>query len=56
MTGVRLPNGPPSGLSAALRAKNIFVSIRGDAVRVSPHLYNSQQDILRFVEVLSAHV
>ncbi len=56
MTGVRLPNGPTSGLSAALRAKNIFVSIRGDAVRVSPHLYNSQQDILRFVEVLSAHV
>jgi selenocysteine lyase/cysteine desulfurase len=30
----------------------VFVSVRGDAIRVAPHLYNDDADIQRFLDVL----
>jgi selenocysteine lyase/cysteine desulfurase len=30
----------------------VFVSVRGDAIRVAPHLYNDDGDIHRFLAVL----
>jgi selenocysteine lyase/cysteine desulfurase len=29
------------------------VSVRGDAVRVSPHVYNDESDLMKLVEALS---
>lgn len=52
MIGIRLPNGFPDQLSKRLASENIFVSIRGDSIRVAPHLYNDKADIDRLFEVL----
>jgi len=37
-----------------LRASNIVVSLREDALRVAPHLYNSERDIDRLLMTLAA--
>jgi hypothetical protein len=42
--------GRPRGASAA----NVFVSIRGDAIRVSPHVYNAEADVSQFLAALGA--
>ncbi|MEO6529210.1 MAG: aminotransferase class V-fold PLP-dependent enzyme [Gemmatimonadaceae bacterium] len=52
MLGVQLPGGVPAGLTATLGAASVFVSVRGDSIRVAPHLYNDEGDIDRFVSVL----
>jgi selenocysteine lyase/cysteine desulfurase len=50
--GVRFPAGVPSGLPERLAAANVFVSVRGDAMRITPHLYVTEADIERLFEVL----
>ena len=50
--GLRRPAGLPAGLDQRLMAENVYVSIRGDAIRVAPHVYNSSTDIDRLFEVL----
>jgi selenocysteine lyase/cysteine desulfurase len=45
MLGIRLRNGLPAKLAATLSAAKVYVSIRGDSVRISPHLYNDAADI-----------
>jgi selenocysteine lyase/cysteine desulfurase len=52
LIGFRFPGGIPAGLSTALEQAKVFVSLRGDAVRVAPHLYNDIRDIDRLFEVL----
>jgi len=52
MIGIRLPGGVPDGLGERLAEAKIFVSIRGDAVRIAPHLYNDESDIEKFFTVL----
>lgn len=52
LIGVRLPNGIPKELNEKLSAANIFVSIRGDAIRIAPHLYNDTSDIEKLFSVL----
>jgi cysteine desulfurase / selenocysteine lyase len=37
-----------------LRDAGIFVSLRENAVRISPHIYNDSSDVSRLIEVLSA--
>jgi selenocysteine lyase/cysteine desulfurase len=55
MIGIRFRNGLPERLPAALAAAKVYVSIRGDSVRVSPYLYNNPSDIDRlFAAVASA--
>jgi cysteine desulfurase / selenocysteine lyase len=41
-----------AALVGALKAKSIYVADRGSLVRVSPHFYNSEADIDRFVVTL----
>lgn len=44
--GIRLPANVSMGkLSQKLKEKNLHVSVRGSAVRVSPHVYNNEKDI-----------
>jgi selenocysteine lyase/cysteine desulfurase len=52
LTGLRFPEGIPGGLQDALTAAGVYVSLRRDALRISPYLYNSEQDIDRLFEVL----
>lgn len=49
--GVYLPeNIEPGALKQRFMEENIFVSVRGDAIRVSPHLYNTEADLKKLTE------
>lgn len=44
--GIRLPVGvDPAAVQAALAARNVWASLRGSALRVSPHVYNDEGDV-----------
>jgi selenocysteine lyase/cysteine desulfurase len=51
MIGIR-PRTIPADLPKALADANVFVSLRGDSIRVAPHVYNEPTDIDRLFEVL----
>ena len=53
LIGVRVPGGPPGDLSKRLAAEGIFVSVRGDSIRIAPHVYNDASDIDRLFAALS---
>jgi selenocysteine lyase/cysteine desulfurase len=58
MLGVRVPAARLGGaglqqLAAALLERGIHVSIRGTAIRVAPHVWNTSADIHRLFNVLS---
>lgn len=52
MLGIRFPDGIPDALPGRLQEERVIVSVRGDAVRVSPHVYNGEEDVERFLDVL----
>ena len=52
MIGLKLGSSAPEDLAARLAAESVFVSVRGESVRVSPHLYNTEGDVERLFEVL----
>jgi selenocysteine lyase/cysteine desulfurase len=54
MIGIRRPEGIPSDLATLLKEAKVFVSIRGDSIRIAPHVYNDGNDIERLFEVLRA--
>lgn len=49
-----LPEGAPRDLAARLGADGVHVSQRGDRLRVTPHLYNDEDDIRRFEDAMTA--
>lgn len=52
MIGLRLGPDAPPDLAARLASENVFVSVRGESVRVSPHLYNTERDVDRLFGAL----
>lgn len=50
--GLGLPPGTAPALMRKLAAANVHVSVRGDHLRVTPHLYNDALDIDRLIEAL----
>ena len=51
--GLRMPEGLElTALKAELEARRIFVSLRGSALRVSPHLYNDEDDVGALIDAL----
>ena len=51
--GLRLPaEARPEELAEHLKREDVVVSVRGDALRVSPHLYNDRGDVEALLEVL----
>ncbi len=52
MIGVCFPGGLDSRLSELLSENKVCVSIRGNAVRVAPHLYTDDGDLERLFEIL----
>jgi selenocysteine lyase/cysteine desulfurase len=52
MLGLRSVSGVRPGLPARLAAERVHVSVRGDSIRVSPHVYNTTDDVDRLLEAL----
>jgi selenocysteine lyase/cysteine desulfurase len=46
-------DGPPEGIEARLAAADVHVSLRGDRMRITPHLYNDEADAERLIEHLA---
>ena len=54
MVGLKLGPAVAGDLAARLAGENVFVSVRGESVRVSPHLYNTERDVERLFAALAA--
>ena len=52
LIGINFKEGVPKNVPEALAQKNVYVSIRGDSIRIAPHVYNDIADVDRFFEVL----
>ncbi|HEX6958745.1 MAG TPA: aminotransferase class V-fold PLP-dependent enzyme [Ferrovibrio sp.] len=52
--GLRFAAAVPADLPARLAAERVYVSVRGKSMRVTPHVYNTDQDVERFFAVLQA--
>lgn len=52
MLGIAHPDGIPGEVARRLAEKKIFVSIRGKAIRIAPHVYTSEADVDRLLETL----
>jgi cysteine desulfurase/selenocysteine lyase len=50
----RCPGLNPKALADRLRAAGVIISLRGDVIRVSPHFYNTRDDLERLLEILPA--
>ena len=50
--GVTYTKGLPEDLLQQLASKQIYISQRGDHLRIAPHLYNNQQDADVLIEAL----
>ncbi len=53
MIGLRAERPLPADLPARLAAERVFVSVRGNSIRVSPHLYNTPEEVERLLAVLA---
>lgn len=51
--GLRFEGGLPEGLVARLAADGVHVSVRGDRLRVTPHLYDDAADVDRLMAALA---
>ena len=51
---VRFPGGLPDGIEERLAAADVHVSLRGERMRITPHLYNDEADVERLFEALWA--
>ena len=52
MIGLMLGPDAPDDLATRLTTHNVYVSVRGPSVRISPHLYNTESDVYRLFDVL----
>lgn len=55
MLGVRFPEKLPEGIAEKLAGENIFVSTRGNAIRIAPHIYNNEEDVFKLIKVLKSY-
>lgn len=52
LLGIRFPEGVPADLVEQLSHNQIYVSVRGNSIRISPHLYNTEHDIDKLFKTL----
>ena len=52
LIGLRFPGELPADIAKRLAQENVFVSIRGKAIRVAPHVYNSARHVEKLIRVL----
>jgi len=53
MIGLQKPGGFPGELPARLASEKVFVSVRGESIRVAPHVYNDRGDLDRLFAALT---
>jgi selenocysteine lyase/cysteine desulfurase len=53
MIGLRHAGGVRPDLAARLADQQVYVSLRGDSIRVSPHVYTTPSDIARLLSALA---
>lgn len=51
--GLTFPDGVPETAAARLAEQKIYVSVRGRSIRVTPHLYNDEEDLERLTGALA---
>ena len=57
MLGARHRNWPDmTSLVKRLKDRRVFLSARGSALRISPHLYNDSRDVARFLDAVGREV
>jgi selenocysteine lyase/cysteine desulfurase len=44
----------PPDLSAQLKREHVYVTVRGSKIRISPHVYNDENDIRKLFDVLAS--
>lgn len=51
--GIRVPKGlEMEQLQKQFRRHKVSISVRGDAIRVSPHVYNDEKDVAKFMNAI----
>ncbi len=50
--GLRAPKGWPKGVIQALAAEKVYTTLRIGTLRISPHLFSTQDDVARLFQVL----
>lgn len=50
--GLRFARGIPDGLLEALKKAGVYLSVRGDSLRITPHVYNNDADVDRLMHAL----
>jgi selenocysteine lyase/cysteine desulfurase len=53
MVGIGLPDRARAAVAGALAEAGVFAGVRGSSLRVSPHLWSTDQDIQRLVDALT---
>src|ERR1700747_3062353 len=54
--GLRFSGGVPPHLPKRLAAANVYVSVRGQPMRVTPHVWNTDDDVEKLFAVLKAEL
>jgi selenocysteine lyase/cysteine desulfurase len=54
--GAHLPENTPADLTARLKAEHIHVSKRNNSLRITPHLYNTPDDMNALIDSLKRHL
>jgi selenocysteine lyase/cysteine desulfurase len=52
--GLKFPQGLPDHLLERLAERRVYVSVRGNSVRITPHLYNDENDVERLIDALAS--
>ncbi len=56
MLGVTLPPSVSPNLADVLNKEKVYIAVRGDRIRLAPHVYNNREEIDRLFQVLSKHI
>ena len=54
--GALLPENTPADLTGRLKAEQVHVSKRNNSLRITPHLYNTQDDMDALIDGLKRHL
>ena len=54
--GLSMPGALTESLAPYLADNRVYVSIRGNSIRISPHLYNTPEDVDRLLSTLEKAV
>ena len=56
MLGLTLPPHVSTVLVRELQRDKVYINIRGNRIRLAPHVYNNKEEIDRLFEVLSRYI